>query len=38
MAASKNSDLKNCWVLQGGSVGGNCKDNFMNKKESEIGR
>ena len=26
MPASKNSELRNWWVLQGGSVVGNCKD------------
>ena len=38
MPASKNSEVRNWWVLQGGSVGGNCKDSFANKKESKIGR
>ena len=31
MPVSKNRELKNLWVLEGGSVGGNCKNDFMNK-------
>ena len=29
--ACKNRDLKNCWVIEERSIGGNCKDGFMNK-------
>ena len=31
MPVSKNRELKNLWVLDEGSVGGNCKNDFMNK-------
>ena len=31
MASCKNMELKNCPGIEGGNIGGNCKDSFGNK-------
>ena len=31
----KDRAHKNCWVMKGGSIGGNCKDGFGNKLGGE---
>ena len=38
MAACKNREPKSCWVIEGGSFGGNCKYGFGKKKGGEVGR